>query len=121
MLRGGVRSTGGLLLLALERQVPMSDSFKSRGEAPAGRTTMEQREICSTCGKAYAPGAKGWVARVEGDVTNGRTDAPLRQTLLCPDDYAKLPPRARMAWHEYTGRSQGPTREKRPGHLGEPA
>jgi hypothetical protein len=82
---------------------------------------VEQREVCSQCGKAYTPGAKGWVARIEGDITSGRTDGPLRRILLCPDDYAKLPPRARMQWHEYTGRTQGPTREKRPGHLGESA
>lgn len=82
---------------------------------------MEQRDVCSKCGKACTPGAKGWFERVEGDVTSGRTPGPLRHILLCRDDYAKLSPRARMAWHEYTGRTQGPTREKRPGHLGESA
>ena len=82
---------------------------------------MEQRVGCSTCGTPYAPGAKGWFERIEGDITSGRTAAPLRRVLLCPDDYAKLPPRTRMAWHEYTGRTQGPTRERRPGHLGESA
>jgi hypothetical protein len=82
---------------------------------------MEQQVVCSTCGKPYAPGTKGWVERIEGDITSGRTAAPLRRVLLCPGDYAKLPPRARMAWHEYTGRTQGPTRERRPGHLGESA
>ena len=82
---------------------------------------MAETEQCSSCGKAYTPGAKGWLARVEGNIASGRTDAPLRRTLLCPQDFAKLSPGARMAWHEYTGRTQGPTREKRPGHLGESA
>lgn len=81
---------------------------------------METAVVCSTCGKPYTADAKGWVARVEGPVTSGRTDAPLREVLLCPADYGKLPAGARMAWHEYTGRTQGPTREKRPGHLGQP-
>ncbi|HEV2357711.1 MAG TPA: hypothetical protein VGZ23_08905 [bacterium] len=82
---------------------------------------MATTELCSKCGRPYTPGAKGWVARLEGDITSGRTDAPLRRILLCPEDYAKLPPSARMAWHEYTGRTQGPTREKRPGRLGDEA
>lgn len=76
---------------------------------------------CSKCGKQYAPGAKGWFGRVEGAVTSGRTDAPLKRVLLCPDDAAKLAPTQRMAWHEYLGETHGPTREKRPGRLGEPA
>ncbi|HKX19867.1 MAG TPA: hypothetical protein VJT33_17835 [bacterium] len=82
---------------------------------------MAETELCSSCGKAYKPGTRGWFARVEGDIASGRTDAPLRRRLLCPQDYAKLSPAARMAWHEYTGRTQGPTREKRPGHLGQSA
>jgi hypothetical protein len=82
---------------------------------------MEQQETCSKCGKTYTAGAKAWFARLEGDITSGRTGRPLRRTLLCPDDYAKLPPRQRMAWHEFTGRTHGPTREKRPGRLGESA
>lgn len=82
---------------------------------------METATMCSTCGTAYTADAKGWMARVEGPVASGRSDAPLRQVLLCPTDYAKLSPRARRAWHEHTGRTQGPTREKRPGHLGESA
>jgi hypothetical protein len=82
---------------------------------------MDTTVVCSTCGKAYTEDAKGWMARIEGQVTSGRTDAPLRQLVLCPADYGKLSARARMAWHEYTGRSQGPTREKRPGRLGEAA
>ena len=80
-----------------------------------------QDQICSKCGTTYPPGGKGWFARIEGDIASGRTDGPLRQILLCQKDYGKLSPRARMAWHEYTGRTQGPTRERRPGHLGEPA
>jgi hypothetical protein len=79
---------------------------------------MDQTAVCSTCGKPYSPDAKGWMARVEGSVSSGRTEAALHLVLLCPTDYGKLPARARMTWHEYTGRSQGPTREKRPGHLG---
>lgn len=61
------------------------------------------------------------MGRVEGLGPAGRVVAPLRHILLCPDDFAKLPARQRMAWHEYTGRTMGPTREKRPGHLGESA
>jgi hypothetical protein len=80
---------------------------------------MQTTETCSKCGKPYPAGAKLWFARIEGDVTNGRTEAPLRRTLLCGPDYTKLPPKHRMAWHEYAGRSQGPTRERRPGRLGE--
>ena len=82
---------------------------------------MAETERCSKSGKTYKPGAKGWYERIEGDIANGRTDAPLRHVLLCPEEYTKLPPRERMAWHEYTGRTQGPTREKRPGHLGQSA
>ncbi len=82
---------------------------------------MAATEQCATCGKPYKPGAKGWFARIEGNIASGRTEGPLRRILLCPQDYAKLSPAARMAWHEYTGRTQGPTREKRPGRLGESA
>ncbi len=74
---------------------------------------------CSQCGKEYTPGAAGWYARLEGLGPAGRVEAPLRRTLLCAEDFRKLPPRRRMIWHEFTGRSHGPTREKRPGHLGE--
>ena len=73
--------------------------------------------VCSTCGKEYTPNAKGWYARVEGLGPGARTDAPLRLVLLCPEDFAKLPAAQRMTWHEFTGRTEGPTREKRPGHL----
>lgn len=74
---------------------------------------------CSRCSKEYTPGTAGWFARVEGLGPAGRAGAPLRRVLLCPDDFKKLPPGQRMAWHEYTGQSRGPTREKRPGRLGE--
>jgi hypothetical protein len=73
--------------------------------------------VCSKCGKAYTPNAKGWYARVEGLGPGGRTDERLRPVLLCPEDFAKLPPGQRRAWHEFTGSAEGPTREKRPGHL----
>lgn len=72
---------------------------------------------CSTCGKEYTPNAKGWYARVEGLGPGGRAEEPLRRVLLCPDDFAKITPKQRMAWHEFTGSTEGPTREKRPGHL----
>lgn len=78
-------------------------------------------DVCSRCGKPYTPSAKGWMGRVEGLGPAGRVEAALRYVLLCPEDAAQVPPRQRMAWHEYTGRSAGPTREKRPGHLGESA
>lgn len=72
---------------------------------------------CSKCGKEYTPKAKGWFERVEGLGPGGRADAPLMRVLLCPEDFAKLSPGQRRAWHEFTGNSEGPTREKRPGHL----
>ncbi len=74
---------------------------------------------CSQCHKEFEPGMQGWYARIEGLGPGGRSEAPLKQILLCPDDFKKLPTSQRMAWHEFTGKSQGPTREKRPGHLGE--
>ena len=72
---------------------------------------------CSKCGKQYTPNAKGWFARVEGLGPGGRAGERLTQVVLCPEDFAKLPPGQRMAWHEFTGNPEGPTREKRPGHL----
>jgi hypothetical protein len=74
---------------------------------------------CSQCGKEYPSGAAGWYSRIEGLGPAGRVDMPLRHVLLCPDDFKKIPARQRMAWHEFTGRSEGPTREKRPGRLGQ--
>ncbi len=74
---------------------------------------------CSKCGKEFTPDMKGWYGRVEGLGPGGRADAPLKRVLLCPDDFKKIPANQRMAWHEFTGASRGPTREKRPGHLGE--
>jgi hypothetical protein len=72
---------------------------------------------CSKCGKEYTPKTKGWYERVEGLGPGGRADEPLTRVLLCPEDFAKLAPGQRRAWHEFTGDSEGPTREKRPGHL----
>jgi hypothetical protein len=74
---------------------------------------------CFVDGTAYQPGMKGWHARVQGLGPGVRGDGPLTVTLICPQDFAKLPPSQRMAWHEYTGNTEGPTREKRPGRLGE--
>ena len=75
--------------------------------------------MCSKCGKEYTPGMKGWFGRVEGPPEGIRPDSPLIRVLLCPEDFAKIPATQRMTWHEFTGNTQGPTREKRPGHLGE--
>ncbi len=74
---------------------------------------------CSQCRKEFKPGTVGWYARIEGPVSDGRGGGPLKRILLCPDDFKKLPATRRMAWHEYLGETRGPTREKRPGHLGE--
>ncbi len=76
--------------------------------------------VCSKCGKEYQPNAKGWVGRVEGPPQGIRPESPLIRVLLCPDDFAQVSSAQRRAWHEYTGDTKGPTREKRPGHLGEP-
>jgi hypothetical protein len=73
---------------------------------------------CGECGTEYTPGLKGWYARVTGLGPGGRGDGPLTTVLACPADYAKIPMAKRMAWHEYTGQTEGPTREKRIGHLG---
>jgi hypothetical protein len=75
--------------------------------------------VCSKCGKEYKPGMKGWFGRVEGPREGILPESPLVRVLLCPDDYTKVPPAQRMGWHEFTGQTQGPTREKRPGRLGE--
>lgn len=74
---------------------------------------------CAKCGKEFQPNMKGWMGRIEGPPGGIRPESPLVRVLLCPEDFAKIPPAGRMAWHEYTGHTQGPTREKRPGHLGE--
>jgi len=73
---------------------------------------------CSTCGREYTPGTKGWYARFEGLPPAGRGETALTRVLVCPEDFAKIPMAQRMAWHEYTGITQGPTRESRIGHLG---
>jgi len=75
---------------------------------------------CGVCGKEYTPGLKGWYARLTGLGPGGRGDGPLARVLVCPEDFAKIPIAQRMAWHEYTGPTEGPTREKRIGHLGGP-
>ena len=74
--------------------------------------------ICETCGREYTPGVKGWRARLRGLGPGGRGDQRLARQLVCPDDFARIPIAQRMAWHEYTGPSEGPTRERRIGHLG---
>ncbi|HLJ60981.1 MAG TPA: hypothetical protein VKZ50_14750 [bacterium] len=76
--------------------------------------------VCSRCGKEYKPGAKGWYGRLEGLPPGGRGESPLARILLCPEDFARIPQAGRKAWHEYMGATEGPTREKRIGHLGEP-
>ena len=74
---------------------------------------------CSSCGKTFTPGATGWMARWEGPPTGVRPDSPLKKILVCPADYARMTPSERSAWHEHIDPpQQGPTREKRPGHLG---
>jgi hypothetical protein len=74
---------------------------------------------CSKCGKAFTPGAAGWMARWEGPSTGIRPESSLKNIVLCPEDYARLKPAQKGMWHEYIDPpKQGPTREKRPGHLG---
>lgn len=73
---------------------------------------------CSRCGKEFTPGMVGWMARFEGP-PNLRPDSPLKKLLICPEDFAKLGPAQKGMWHEYVDPPKGgPTREKRPGHLG---
>lgn len=73
---------------------------------------------CSVCGKEFQPGAAGWMARFEGPPTI-LPDSPLKKVLICPEDFAKLGPARRAIWHEHIDPPKsGPTREKRPGHLG---
>ena len=74
---------------------------------------------CSQCGKAFVPGTAGWMARVETRGPAVRPDSSLTTVLLCPEDFATLRPVQKAGWHEYVDRARGgPTREKRPGHLG---
>lgn len=75
-------------------------------------------ERCAICGKEYAPGFRGWHARLTGLGPGGRGEAPLARVLICPEDFARAPVAQRKAWHEYTGQTEGPTREKRIGRLG---
>lgn len=74
---------------------------------------------CSQCGKEFKPGMEGWCARVERLDSSERGSASFKRILLCPEDFKKIPAAQRRSWHEYLGETQGPTREKRPGHLGE--
>ena len=74
---------------------------------------------CGTCGREYAPGARGWHARLTGLGPGGRGEGKLARVLICADDFAKMPVAQRMAWHEYTGQTEGATREKRIGRLGD--
>ena len=74
--------------------------------------------ICSQCGKAFQPGASGWVARLAAPGREILPQSPLTKTLLCPEDYARLGGHEKAWWHEYIDPPLGgPTREKRPGHL----
>jgi hypothetical protein len=73
---------------------------------------------CSKCGKAFTPGAEGWMARLEGPPGGVTPDATLKTILICPEDFAKLGPVQKATWHEYINPPRrGPTREKRPGRL----
>jgi hypothetical protein len=73
---------------------------------------------CSKCGKAFTPGAAGWMERLEGPPDGARPGATLKKILLCPEDFATLGPVQKAMWHEYIDPPRsGPTREKRPGHL----
>jgi len=74
---------------------------------------------CSTCGKEFKPGTAGWMARLEGPASGILPNSPLKTILACPEDYGKLGPAQKRMWHEYIDpHKSGPTREKRPGHLG---
>jgi hypothetical protein len=74
---------------------------------------------CSKCGKAFKPGSAGWMARLEGPKAGILPQSPLATLLICPEDFAKLEPAQKRMWHEYIDPPRGgPTREKRPGHLG---
>jgi hypothetical protein len=91
---------------------------------PGGDGTMKSGArtatlVCSKCGKEYTPTMKGWFGRIAGPPEGIRPDSPLLRVLLCSEDFAQVPAAQRRAWHEFTGNTQGPTREKRPGHLGE--
>ncbi len=73
---------------------------------------------CSKCGKEFKPGALGWVARLDAQGRGILPESPLTKTLLCPEDFAKLGPQQKAAWHEHIDPPHsGPAREKRPGHL----
>ena len=73
---------------------------------------------CSKCGKAFTPGAEGWMVRLEGPPAGVSPEATLKKILICPEDFAKLGPVQKAMWHEHIDPPrQGPTREKRPGHL----
>jgi hypothetical protein len=50
--------------------------------------------------------------RLEAPTPGVLPDSPLLRVLLCPEDFARLPPVQKAGWQS------GPTREKRPGHLG---
>ena len=73
---------------------------------------------CTRCGKAFTPGAVGWMARLEGPPGGVQPGSALRTVLICPEDFARLGPVQKAMWHEYVDPPpDGPTREKRPGHL----
>jgi hypothetical protein len=57
--------------------------------------------------------------RLEAPTPGVLPDSPLLRVLLCPEDFARLPPVQKAGWHELVDPPKsGPTREKRPGHLG---
>ncbi len=128
-LRGPGTMRKGRLWGYLRPRCKLCHPRKSFSRRIAARTESSKRSdgtkeadpvvTCSQCGSEFKPGMKGWCARVEGLGSGGRSEAPLKRILLCPDDFKKLPASQRMAWHEYAGDTQGATREKRPGHLGE--
>ena len=77
-------------------------------------------QTCLKCGKEFKPGAAGWMARLEGQAAGFLPGSTLRKLLICPEDFAKLGPVQKASWHEYIDPPKsGPTREKRPGRLGE--
>lgn len=76
--------------------------------------------VCSKCGKEFRPGAAGWMARLEGPATGILPESPLKTSLVCPEDFERLKPAQKATWHEHIDPPKGgPTREKRPGRLGE--
>jgi hypothetical protein len=75
---------------------------------------------CSKCGKEFTPGTAGWMARLEGPPGGVHPGAAFTKILLCAQDFSALGRGQKAMWHEHIDPFKGgPTREKRPGHLGE--